>query len=112
MSEESLHHARETGGNADRGSGGKGFQPFIAMRGHLAEIGYGLETGTAVAQALQDLVFDDLGDYLGIGAAAVEEFGGSAQDERKRSSGAAFAVKREDMQSDSAGESGELIVRG
>jgi hypothetical protein len=41
------------------------------MRGHLAEIGHGLEAGTAVAQALQDFVFHALGDDLGIGAAAI-----------------------------------------
>lgn len=85
LSEESLHHAREACGDADGSTGCEGFQPLVAVRGHLAKIGHGLEAGTAVAEALQDFIFDALRDDLGIGAAAIEEFGGCAQGERKRS---------------------------
>lgn len=100
LGEESLHHTREAGSNADRRSGGEGFQSLVAMRCHLAEIGHGFKAGAAVAEALQDFIFDALRNDLGIGAAAVEEFGGCAQGERKRTRMAAFAVNPGIMQTD------------
>ena len=64
------------GGNAEVGATGDGLEAWIAMGGHFAQVGDGLEAGAGFAELAEDFVFHARGHDLGVGATAVENRGG------------------------------------
>ena len=76
MLEEAVDGAGIAGGDAKIRATGNGLEAWIAMGGHFAEIGNGLEAGSGFAELAEDFVFHARGDDLGVGAAAVENRGG------------------------------------
>jgi hypothetical protein len=55
--EETTDGAGIAGGDAEAGAACDGLEPWIAMCGHLAEIGDGLKTGAGFAELAEDFVF-------------------------------------------------------
>jgi hypothetical protein len=75
--EESFDGAGIAGGDAELATGGEGGEAWVAMGGHLAEVGDAFKAGSGVAEALEDFILHAGGDDLGVGAAAVEDGGGA-----------------------------------
>jgi hypothetical protein len=75
--EEAFDGAWVAGGDTEFATGGEGGEAWVAMGGHLAEVGDAFKTGPGVAEALEDFILHAGGDDLGVGAAAVKDGGGS-----------------------------------
>jgi hypothetical protein len=81
--EEAFDGAWVAGGDAELSTSGEGGEAWVAMGGHLAEVGDAFKAGAGVAEALEDFILHAAGDDLGVGAAAVKDGGGRIWHERR-----------------------------